>query len=43
MNITITIGEVTRRYTLDEYDIINTNWNEEMEDIVDSISKAKEM
>jgi hypothetical protein len=43
MNITLEVDGVLRRYTLDQTDAENTNWTEEVLDIIDSIEKAKSL
>jgi hypothetical protein len=40
MNITIEIDGVVRRYTLDKYDTLNTDWTEEVADIIDTLEHA---
>ena len=37
MNLTITLDGVTRTYHVEDIDIINTNWNEHIQDMLDTV------
>lgn len=36
MELTITLGDITRRYQVEDEDIINTDWSEKIIDMLDS-------
>lgn len=40
MNLTITLNEITRTYHVEDTDIINKDWNEVIQDMLDSVESV---
>jgi hypothetical protein len=41
MNLTITLDGITRTFHVEDTDIINTDWNEDIQDMLDTIESVK--
>ena len=40
MNLTITLGGITRKFHVEDNDIINTDWNEYIQDMLDTVESV---
>lgn len=40
MNLTITLDGVSRTYHVEDNDIINTDWNEHIKDMLDTVESV---
>lgn len=43
MKVIIEVGSIWRQFELDEDEITATDWNATVEDMIDSINKAKDL